>query len=695
MSRRTASRLAWSLWLVAVGMLTAGFVLSLTVGLGEDVVFIVIFPLLLGAFATVGALVAARRTGNPIGWIFLGVALLWGLSTVATSFAQFAGQGEDAVSWPVRTADWIGSWVFLPGIYVPVTFLFLLFPDGHLPSKRWRPVAWMSAAGIVGIAAVSAFTPGPLEEAVVVRSNPYGIGSPELWGVVQAFAWPLGLLGMFGSVAAVVMRFRRSSADERQQLKWLSYAGLVVVIVFILASIGFGVAGDDPTVALVTQVLIVLALLLIPVSAGIAILRHRLYDIDLVINKTVAYGALAAFVTVVYVGIVVGIGALVGSRGNAFLTILATAIIALAFQPVRVRASHLANRFVYGKRATPYEVLSRLARGMGSQYSADDAVPALARVLAEGTGAARAEVWIRVGSELRPAAAWPEDERARSAAIRLTGGDLPPIPGVERALPVTHDGDLLGALAISIPRGEVLSPTTEKLLGDAASQAGLMLRNVRLIEELRASRQRLVAAQDEERRRLERNIHDGAQQQLVAISVKLRLAENLARKDPDSAAELVAQVRGETQDALDDLRDLARGIYPPLLADKGLAAALEAQARKVPFPVRVEPNGIGRYSADAEATAYFCVLEALQNAAKYSEASSAVVRLGQEDGHLVFTVRDDGRGFDPSSTPPGSGLQNMLDRVEALGGSVNVASSPGAGTTVTGRIPVRREASPG
>src|SRR5919106_3368519 len=282
----------------------------------------------------------------------------------------------------------------------------------------------MSAAGIVGIAAVSAFTPGPLEEAVVVRSNPYGVGSPELWGVVQAFAWPLGLLGMFGSVAAVVMRFRRSSADERQQLKWLSYAGLVVVIVFILASIGFGVAGDDPTVALVTQVLIVLALLLIPISAGIAILRHRLYDIDLVINKTVAYGALAAFVTVVYVGIVVGIGALVGSRGNAFLTILATAIIALAFQPVRVRASHLANRLVYGKRATPYEVLSRLARGMGSQYSADDAVPALARVLAEGTGAARAEVWIRIGSELRPAAAWPEDERARSAAIPLTGGGL-------------------------------------------------------------------------------------------------------------------------------------------------------------------------------------------------------------------------------------------------------------------------------
>ncbi|MGH2656014.1 MAG: ATP-binding protein [Actinomycetota bacterium] len=688
MRRRTASRLAWSLWLAAVGMLAAGFVLSLTVGLGEDVVFIVIFPLLLGAFATVGALVATRRTGNPIGWIFLGVALLWGLSTVATSFAQFAGQGRDVVSWLVRTADWIGSWVFLPGIYVPVTFLFLLFPDGHLPSKRWRPVAWMSAAGIVGIAAVSAFTPGPLEEAVVVRSNPYGIGSPELWGVVRAFAWPLGLLGMLGSVAALVVRFRRSSGDERQQLKWLSYAGLVVVIVFILASIGFGVAGDDPTVALVTQVLIVLALLLIPVTAGIAILLHRLYDIDLVINKTVAYGSLAAFITVVYVGIVVGIGALVGSRGNVFLTILATAIIALAFQPARARARHLANRLVYGKRATPYEVLSRLAHGMGSQYSSDDALPSLARVLGEGTGAARAEVWLRLGSDLRVAATWPGDQEARSALIAPRGGELPAIPGMDRALPVWHEGELLGALAISMPRGESLTPTTDKLLADVASQTGLVLRNVRLIEELRASRQRLVAAQDEERRRLERNIHDGAQQQLVALSVKMRLLKTLARKDPAKAEGLVDQLQADAQGALDDLRDLARGIYPPLLADQGLAAALEAQARKAPVPVEVDRDGVGRYPQEAEAAVYFCVLEALQNVAKYAEASSATVRLGQEDDHLVFTVSDDGRGFDPATTQRGTGLQNMADRLEALGGEVHVESAPGRGTSVTGRIPI-------
>jgi len=169
----------------------------------------------------------------------------------------------------------------------------------------------------------------------------------------------------------------------------------------------------------------------------------------------------------------------------------------------------------------------------------------------------------------------------------------------------------------------------------------------------------------------------------------MRLLKMLARNDPGKAEELVDQLQADARDALDDLRDLARGIYPPLLADKGLAAALEAQARKVPFPVRVEPNGIGRYPAEAEATAYFCVLEALQNAAKYAEASAATVRLGQEDGHLVFSVADDGRGFDTVTTPPGSGLQNMADRVEALGGTLEVSSTPRVGTTISGSIPVR------
>ena len=225
-----------------------------------------------------------------------------------------------------------------------------------------------------------------------------------------------------------------------------------------------------------------------------------------------------------------------------------------------------------------------------------------------------------------------------------------------------------------------------------------MLRNVRLTEELRArldelqaSRVRIVAAQDQERRRLERNLHDGAQQQLVALAVKQRLAEGMVRRDPEKAASMLAELQQDTSEALENLRDLARGIYPPLLADKGLTSALEAQARKSPVLSEVQAMGVARYPQEAEAAVYFCCLEALQNVAKYADASRVAITLSGGNGELAFSVADDGRGFDAATTPLGAGLQNMADRLAALGGSIEVRSRPGEGTTVTGRLPVRAD----
>src|SRR5439155_2152278 len=202
------------------------------------------------------------------------------------------------------------------------------------------------------------------------------------------------------------------------------------------------------------------------------------------------------------------------------------------------------------------------------------------------------------------------------------------------------------------------------------------------------SRMRLVAAQDKERRRLERNLHDGAKQQLVALAVKVKLAQVVAGRDQQRTEAIYTEVQSDAQDALENLRDLARGIYPPLLADQGLFAALQSQARKAAMPVTVDADSLGRYPQEAEAAVYFCCLEALQNVAKYADASSVRVKLGIEDGELTFEVSDDGRGFDSATTPLGSGLQNMADRLAALGGTVEVQSQPGAGTTVRGRIPV-------
>jgi signal transduction histidine kinase len=384
-----------------------------------------------------------------------------------------------------------------------------------------------------------------------------------------------------------------------------------------------------------------------------------------------------------------------GGRPNLGLSILATAIVAVGFQPARERLQRVANRLVYGKRATPYQVLSEFSSHVATSYAADEVLPRMAHVLHEGTGAESAAVWLRSGSELHPASAWPETALTSLPAALSVTGALPELPGATQSVEVRHQGELLGALTVTKRRGEMLTPVEQKLLGDLAHQAGLVLKNVgltadlqRRLEELRASRQRLVSAQDAERRRLERNLHDGAQQHLVALKVKLGLAEMLALKDPDKAKQTLRQLKTDTDEALETLRDLARGIYPPLLAEKGLATALESQARKATLPVTVEADGIGRYPQDVEATVYFCVLEALQNVQKYAHASRAVVRLHESNGELRFEVEDDGRGFDVESVKNGLGVTNMTDRVDAADGEVKIVSASGSGTRVIGRLPL-------
>jgi signal transduction histidine kinase len=321
-----------------------------------------------------------------------------------------------------------------------------------------------------------------------------------------------------------------------------------------------------------------------------------------------------------------------------------------------------------------------------------DVLPRMAQILAEGVGADGARVWLRVGGTLRPDAAWPP-RAAKAGAIAIRGDDLPQIPG-EDAVAVRHQGEILGALSVQMPASDPMTPAKERLVRDLAEQAGLVLRNVRLIEDLRASRQRLVAAQDEERRKLERNIHDGAQQQLVALAVKLRLTEGLVDKDPAKVAEMLGQLQSEAGAALEDLGDLARGIYPPLLADQGLTAALTAQARKAAIPVAVEADGVGRLPQDVEAAIYFSCLEALQNVAKYAEASGATVTLYEADGLFTFSVTDDGLGFDPNATGYGTGLQGIADRLAALDGVIDIVSSSGTGTSLRGRIPMARSTVP-
>jgi signal transduction histidine kinase len=316
----------------------------------------------------------------------------------------------------------------------------------------------------------------------------------------------------------------------------------------------------------------------------------------------------------------------------------------------------------------------------------------MAQTLAEGTGASRVDLWVRIGDELRAEAIRPPDAE-RPAPLVAAENEEGSLSSSSMLEPIRHQGAFLGALSIEKKPGETITPTEEKLTRDLAAQAGLVMRNVVLteqlmdtIEELRNSRRRLVTAQDEGRRRIERNLHDGAQQQIVALTIKLRLLRQLLDRDVPKAMSIAADLQADADDALEQLRDLARGIYPPLLADRGLVAALQAQARKASVSTVVHSDGVDRYPQDTEAAVYFCVLEALTNVAKYSGASKAQVTLSETNGELRFQVTDDGAGPERAELTHGTGLQGMADRLDAIGGTLRVASKPGEGTTIEGRI---------
>lgn len=671
------------LWLTSMSQITTDFGLLLAFGL----------------FPVVGYFMATRRPDNALSWIMVGLGVAIGVGAIFSSYAGYALNGGTGGRQLGLIAEAFDNPMWVPVVVPPVTFMLLLFPDGHLPSPRWRWFARILGASLVIVYLTILLAPGRFgDEAGPFADfrNPLGIEAlrPVLSiSIITLLMLPIGVIG---SLVSLVLRFRRSSGIERLQLRLLVATAAVVAVLYTIALLlsfagSWGV--NQPLWMTILQNVSVFSFGLIPIAIGVSVLRYHLFDIDVVINRALLYGTIAVVITAVYVGIVVGIGALVGSRGEPILSAAAAAIIAIAFQPLRTRSQRFADRLVYGERAAPYEVLSEFSERLGNTYANDQLLPRMAAALAGGTGAVRADVWVRIGDQLVPEATWPHDAEALppTVADESDEGDVSPL---EMREPIRHQGELLGALSIVKRPGDTISPPEEKLVRDLAGQAGLVMRNVALteqlmdnIEQLRASRKRLVHAQDEERRKLERNLHDGAQQQLVALSVQLRLAEGLVDRDPEKTKAMLANLQTATGQAIEDLRDLARGIYPPLLADKGLVAALEAQVRKGTIDTTVEAVNVTRYPQQVEAAVYFCALEALNNVAKYSGAQRAQVRLARSNGDLTFEVSDDGAGFDMDRTTYGTGMRGMADRVEAIGGILEIRSTPGRGTSVAGRIP--------
>ena len=686
MTRSTSFGLAWGLFVIDLALLVWSFVLATGAAYGEED-FVLIYGgigLVLG-YGGVGALMASRRPGNTIGWLFCATATVFALSAFADEFVT-RGLVTGSMAFVIPIA-WLQSWLFVLALE-SIPLVLVLFPDGRPPSRRWRVLVW-AIAGLTLLAVLGfVLSPNALETPDRFHlENPTAIASLEPVADVFLTVGGIGsLVAALAALTALVLRFRRSSGDERQQIRWLAYVGIAALVLMV----GTFATESNVTVnnAFFFLFFIVLAIG-VPAAIGVAILKYGLYEIDVVIRRTLVFGALAAFITGIYVTVVVVIGAQATDSDSLAPSLVATAIVAALFQPIRRRVTKLANRLVFGRRAEPYEVLARFSDRVGATYAATDVLPRTARVIADGTGATRVEVWLGSEAARHQAAVWPPEGEA--------------VPGAPVAREIRHQDDRLGEIRVWTSPGQPLRPAEEKLLTDLVSQTGLVVRNIALTDELRArvdelsvraqelqeSRIRIVQAHDAERRRLERNIHDGAQQHLVALAVKLRLAGAIAARDPEKAAASLRDLHAQSDLALTTLLDLASGIYPAELEERGIGSALALQARTSGVPVTVDADGIGRLPIEVEAATYFVCLEAIQNAAKYARASWVRVRLGLDGGALTFEIEDDGVGFDLAAAEGGSGLQNMRDRLAAVGGKVEIRSTPGGGTTVAGRVAVR------
>jgi signal transduction histidine kinase len=682
------TRLAWA-WLTVVVLFTAELALFLRLnhaayGPGDSTGtwFLAIAA---PVWALVGAVIVSR-TGNLVGWILLAVATVMVASPAAEQYILYGTVTHPGSLPLLAVAARVGTTTM--ALLWGIGLLFLVFPTGRPLSPRWRPVVWAFAVGALlhalgwqvrlDDAGRRAF-PGQWETRGIIIPN--SLATPALnavWQIGVAIALTASAL----SIVSLVLRFRRASGEERAQLRWFSLIGIVIVLAFVVGLAIPAFRGGE----LLFLVMFFSLVFGIPAACAIAILKYRLYEIDVVISKALVFGGLTLFIAVVYVSLVVGVGAIVGGADNLALSIGATAVVAVLFEPVRARVHRGANRLVYGERATPYEVMAGFSARVSDTVSIDDVLPGMAAAAGSGVGAGDVAVRVFLPDGGERVERWERgDRRVRADAARF---------------PVRYRGEAIGEIDVRKPVDEPMRDAERALLEDLAGQAGLAMHNVRLTEELairlreldeqaaaiRASRERLVTARDAQRRGLQRDLHEGPEQQLIRIGEAVVVARSPGDLDP---------LLEDANEALEGLRDLARGIFPPLLADKGIEAALEAHIRKVGASARVEatPSATGRrFDADTEACVYFCCLQAIQNVLRHGGNAPTVVHLAIDGDRLTFEIVDDGPGFDVALTPRGMGIEIMQDRVDALEGTLDVWSTPGNGTTIAIAIPARAEA---
>ena len=675
---RAAPRVAWLLCGLFLVLIAGAAAFSVLTGdLWESVRL-----LALVASALVGGMVASRRPANPVGWFLLVSATCFATVVFAERYAKYGLLTEPGSLPLAKAMAWPPQWLWAPGAVLMLVFLPLYFPDGRLISRRWRWVVRFAAFFSVFIAVFSAFHPGDVQGTGLV--NPMGVEALRtLPWAIDAVQLPLWLGLLLVSAASLVVRFRRSGIEQRQQIKWLAFAASAIPVWFIISPL------VQETVPVLFEIGETLGFAGVPMAVGIAVLKYRLYDIDLVINRTLVYGALTACVVGIYVLVVGYLGALLRTD-DLLVSLIATGVVAVLFAPLRDRLQRVVNRLLYGERDDPYAALSRLGRRLEATLTPEAVLPTVVQTVKEALRVPYAAVEIRRNGSFEVAA--------------KTDGPV----GDTASLPLLYGGEPVGRLVLGRRPGEAdFTPADRRLLEGLARQVSVAVHATRLTEEalrlsadLQKSRERLVSAREEERRRLRRDLHDGLGPQLASLTMKAEAARDLLESAPDRSSALLEEITTQAQEAVTDVRRLVYGLRPPALDDLGLLGALQAQATHTEhngLRVTVEvTEELPPLPAAVEVAVYRIAQEALTNAARHAAAQSCTVRVAPDKraNALRIEVTDDGRGI-LEDRSAGVGLASMRERAEELGGTCEIEAPSSGGTSVRAILPLVRGAEEG
>jgi len=691
MSPRTARRLAWfsaglSGCLVVGGLLLSLLAFAASTGRIHLAPHQVFNPLITLSFSTVGALIASRYPHNPIGWLLGATGFLSALDLLALGYTMYGNSVTTNGALPgTGLATWLDDWVWLIPITMPLTFLLLLFPNGRLVSPRWQPVAWLAglglAAGILGLV----LDPGLGDTGGRIQGRLSPI--PEAASILVSAAWPLLGAACLGSLTSLIVRFRRSSRAERDQLKWLIFAVGHAFLIIALGSAAPAVIGygDPQELSIIATEM---ALLTIILAVGIAIVRHHLYDIDLLINRTLVYVTLTALIAGAYIIVVGSLGTVFQAQGNLSIALLATGLVAVCFQPLRERLQRVTNRMMYGERDDPYAVLSRLGERLEGAFAPDALLATLVETIAQSLKLPYAAIALGTEDGTRIAASYGQS-----------------VTDPEQ-FSLMFQREIIGQLLVgSRAAGEKFFPPERNLLANIARQAGAAVHATQLAVDLQRSRVQLVTAREEERRRLRRDLHDGLGPTLAALHLQAGTVGRFIRKEPETAESMVDDLKAELKSLIDAIRQLAYGLRPPALDELGLVGAIQSRATQMcrddtgardpgseqrdlhARHIHVQASGdFQSLPAAVEVAAYHIVQEALLNSIRHAHASWCTVRLDMA-GALTLEIEDNGTGL-PPQYHAGVGMLSMRERAAELGGWCSVEPLPAGGTIVHAHLPV-------